>query len=108
MATKEEGYNGWKNYETWCVGLWIDNERPSYDRAREMAVNAKERAVDHERVIDGTWDAGRAATYILSDALEDWIKDMVPELESGMFQDLLNAAISEVDWHELAEHYLVD
>lgn len=26
--------NGWKNYETWNVALWIDNDRGFYDVAR--------------------------------------------------------------------------
>jgi len=24
------GYNGWKNYETWNVALWLANDRPTY------------------------------------------------------------------------------
>ena len=23
-------YNGWKNWETWAAGLWIDNEEANY------------------------------------------------------------------------------
>lgn len=23
-------YNGWKNWETWAAGLWLDNEEPNY------------------------------------------------------------------------------
>ena len=26
-------YNGWENYHTWNVALWIQNEKPLYDRA---------------------------------------------------------------------------
>lgn len=29
-------YNGWSNYETWNVKLWIDNEEGSYDYWREQ------------------------------------------------------------------------
>lgn len=37
--TKNEtkGYNGWTNYETWCVSLWLDNDSGSYDHWRERA-----------------------------------------------------------------------
>ncbi len=27
-------YNGWTNYETWNVALWMDNDYPSYQFAR--------------------------------------------------------------------------
>ena len=28
-------YNGWKNYETWNVALWIQNDEGFYNVARE-------------------------------------------------------------------------
>ena len=34
-------YNGWANYETWNVALWIDNEQGTYEEARDMARRAR-------------------------------------------------------------------
>ena len=31
----DKGYNGWSNYETWNVKLWIDNDEGSYEMWRE-------------------------------------------------------------------------
>lgn len=25
------GYNGWSNYETWLVALWLNNDRLTYN-----------------------------------------------------------------------------
>jgi len=30
-----EGYNGWKNYETWNVALWIGNNEGYYNIAKK-------------------------------------------------------------------------
>lgn len=35
-ATGEQGHNGWKNWETWNVALWIDNEEALYKLARSL------------------------------------------------------------------------
>lgn len=29
-------YNGWKNYETWNVALWLGNDEGLYNMAREF------------------------------------------------------------------------
>ena len=42
---KGETYNGWPNYETWNVMLWMDNEEGAYNLYRELA--AKKAARKH-------------------------------------------------------------
>jgi len=33
--TKAKTYNGWTNYETWNVALWMDNDYGNYLKAKE-------------------------------------------------------------------------
>lgn len=113
--SEDKGYNGWKNYETWAVALWIDNEEWSQERVQEMARDARREAVGHVNVKEGIWDATRAEVYLLSDALRSWVRDtpqedggLIPDLGATLAADLMGAALDEVDWREMAEHYLSD
>lgn len=90
--TQEKGYNGWSNYETWCVKLWIDNDQGSYEYWREMTQECWENS-GHDK--DATL---RKLFYMLKDEHEENTPETV-----GVYADLLNAALSEVDWHEIAE-----
>lgn len=86
MTHKE--YNGWTNYETWLVKLWMDNDQGSYNYFQEMA-----------RENDNARD--------LADAIKEAHEAMLPDLE-GFPADLMNAAMSEVNWREIAESILGD
>ena len=37
MTNKE--YNGWYNWETWSVNLWMDNDQGSHEMWREIAMH---------------------------------------------------------------------
>jgi hypothetical protein len=89
-------YNGWRNYETWDVALWIDNDQGSYYYARELVADAARDAEPETRRID------------VADALKEWFEAGAPEMAASAYSDLLNAAMGEVDWLEIADHYLSD
>jgi hypothetical protein len=89
MEHKE--YNGWTNYETWVVKLWIDNEEGSYNYWREIAGEA---AVSCTKL---------QAIRNVADALKEQHEEDAPEVQ-GVFADLISAAMSEVNWYEIAEN----
>ncbi len=35
MTKNNEEWNGWANYETWNVALWIQNDESLYNRAKQ-------------------------------------------------------------------------
>lgn len=86
-------YNGWTNYETWAVKLWLDNEEHSYRYWTDLAQTCA-------RYQDG---ANRLAS-----TLRDEVTEQAPELGASLFSDLLSAALAEVDWYELASSFLDD
>jgi len=79
-------YNGWSNYETWNVKLWLDNEQGISDEVRGMARRAR-------------------SVGDLAESLKAMVNGAAPDLGASFFSDLLNAALGEVDWYEMAESY---
>ena len=73
-------YNGWKNKETWLVNLWLGDVF----------------VMDQEAGIEIT---------------ADYIKEQVEmQIENsggvdGLVADLLNCALCEIDYQEIADHY---
>lgn len=104
VKVEDKQYNGWLNYETWLVNLWIDNEQSSHEECRELAKNA----VENNDTDKDMYSYSDAEVSLASD-LEQWvhntfIEGLIPE--SGMICDLLNAAWQEVEWREIATHMI--
>ncbi len=110
MADKT--YNGWTNYETWNVALWIDNEQGSYRQRCEMAQEcwdqAEEPSVNARLTGREPFSRYEKARMALERALKSWIEDDAPDLGASLYSDLLGAALQEVDWREIAENFLED
>ncbi len=90
-------YSGWTNYETWNCALWIDNDQVSQEFLIEQA---------REILSDCEFDKDEARADLV-DAIESFVDEQRPDV-SGMFADLLSAAIGAIEWRELADHYLSD
>jgi len=88
----DERYQGWTNYETWAVKLWIDNEESSqeYWNGRAIEIQSKHQTLD------------------LADELKEAFDESNPLEEADVYTDLLNSARSEVDWYEIAESIIKD
>jgi hypothetical protein len=95
-----DGYNGWTNYETWVVNLWMDNEQGSQEFFRETAKDI--------------YDGATANPYFTREAearnrFADWLQqhydENIPAMR-GVYGDLLGAALGSVNWNEIARHYI--
>jgi len=105
---KGEHYQGWSNYETWCVSLWIDNEEASYKYWRAEARRHRLTAPSSANVRDGIWTEVEAIRYGLADQIRWEITENAPISEPIVYSDLLAAALQEVNWVEIAETLLAE
>ena len=92
MSEDQKGYNGWTNYETWVTKLWMDNDQASYNYFNDLARE------------------NRKSPYDLSELIKDHFEENNPlnNLPAGVYHDLMNAALSEVNWREIAETLIND
>ena len=86
-------YNGYSNYQTWNVALWLDNDEGSYQHIRTMTNTL------NLQVEDKSWE------------FADWLKGFVEEYnpldnKASMFSDLLGHALANVNYQEIAENIL--
>ena len=105
MSDQTKTYNGWTNYETWLVNLWMSNDAGSDEHYRETAQEIYDDAQS-----DQHFTKEERATLTLADRLKDEHEESQSQLTgvTGFWADLLSAAMSEVNWHEIAEHYIED
>ena len=80
----DTAYNGWTNYETWLVNLWLGEE-------------------DYEGNLSSA--DKRQSAYDLGKRIRDYVEEMQPEV-TGLYADMINAAIRAVNWQEIAEHMI--
>lgn len=104
-----ETYNGYTNYETWVVNLHLDNTQSLQEEwqaeARKAVLAAREALdpvrFDEERV-------RQEASYILASMLKESLaEERYPEV-TGLYADLLNAALADVNWLEIARNYITN
>ena len=84
-------YNGWSNYQTWNVSMWLDNDQVTYYHIREMA---------KDYLDDDTW---KFAAY-----LRDYVEENNPLADSNasLFTDLMGHALANVEYGVIAEGIL--
>lgn len=102
-----EKYNGWTNYETWAVNLYMDNDQPQEQFWRGVVLT-----VYHQSKAEGPFTRTENAAFHLAERIkeehENAANDMLEaaHYEYGPLTDLLRGALSEVNWREIATSWI--
>ena len=96
---KKESYQGWANYETWLVALWLDNDEYIQQEVQNE-VNRYDHLSEDKKF---TWETEKSFREFVEDVL---ISDS--DSLNGFTQDLVNSALSEVNYSELILHFQDD
>ncbi len=90
-------YNGWTNYETWLVNLHYDNF--FQEQAEDLYQDAL--ACD-------TFSKEENAAHALCEYIEETVTEFNynPDADTALVNDIVNAALSSVNWYEIAANYI--
>jgi hypothetical protein len=105
----EDGnYEGWTNYATWCVALWLGNEEATYRQIQRLARQAWDDAPRSREMKSWKWPREDAAICILGHQLQGFVEEQNTVTGTTLYADLMNAALSNVQWFEIAADCLAD
>lgn len=80
-------YNGWANWETWQINLWLDNEEPLYrEKCRFLRSALK-------------LDEHSVRTFC-----EEIFPDGTPDMQNDD-NETVAQQMAKVDWAEIAHHF---
>lgn len=91
-------YNGWTNYETWAMGMFLDGNYTGPYTPEQVAEIVKPLVESKADVMDALKEYVEHHVYTDADEAPSEVTT------TGIVGDLLGAALGAVDWCELAEH----
>lgn len=89
-------YNGWTNYPTWAINLWLGNDQAS-------AMLWESESIDCLEYHD--MDC-KESIYAMEELLKEYHEENNPIGGASVYSDVLSWALEYVNWREIAEHLI--
>ena len=101
-------YNGYCNYETWAVMLWIDNNESSSAYWRQVASELYYHHASEQTYFNKVEDAICLLTEKLKDSYNNQMESVLSEanVAGTVWADLLNASVCAVNFGEIAKNIM--
>jgi hypothetical protein len=101
-------YNGYTNYETWAVQLWIDNNESSSSYWRQVAAETYYHQASEQVHFSKVEDAICLLTEKLKDSYNAGMEQLLSDGNSTgtVWADLLNASVCAVNFGEIAKNLM--
>jgi len=101
-------YNGYSNYETWAVQLWIDNTESSSAYWRRLAEEIYNQAASEQAHFSRVEDAACILADKLRDSYNNQMEMVLSEanVTGTVWADLLNASVCAVNFGEIAKNLM--
>lgn len=101
----EETYNGWANVFTWVVSNHLTSGEAAYKHWMRAAISCIRKARMNQILPHG--DARMDAITDLAQSMEAYIRDeVVGRSDRGIARDMMTHAFGQVDWQEIATHFI--
>jgi hypothetical protein len=101
-------YNGYTNYETWAVQLWIDNSESSSNYWRRLAEEIYNHQASEQVHFSKVDDAICLLTEKLKNSYNAGMEQLLSDGNSTgtVWADLLNASVCAVNFGEIAKNLM--
>lgn len=106
---QDNTYQGWKNYATFSIQLYIDNEQDQYEFwTKRTAFLMSPQGYDlHKNEFDAKlFNAEDVAKFTLDTQLKTYFNNKSPKYIKEPFNTLLQGTLDSVYWYEIAEELI--